>query len=150
MDRRGISERRACRDVGQHRSTQRHEPFMAVGGVAVRAVLRRICSSAAAVGHGRAYQVVLDERWRRNCKRSRRPWREEDSRCRSGGARSGGWVSRPPDGAAHGPRVLIMCRRWASSAIRPLYSRCRPRRDGASLPSRRAERVGVRPVRHRC
>jgi hypothetical protein len=41
QDRLGISERRACRYVGQHRSTQRHEPLVAVDDAALRAELRR-------------------------------------------------------------------------------------------------------------
>jgi putative transposase len=40
-DRLGLSERRACRYVGQHRSTQRHEPVRAEDDQALRAELRR-------------------------------------------------------------------------------------------------------------
>ena len=40
MDRLGLSQRRACRIVGQHRTTQRHQPAEAVGDSALRAELR--------------------------------------------------------------------------------------------------------------
>jgi len=39
-DRLGVSERRACRYVGQHRSTQRREPVVAGDDRALRAALR--------------------------------------------------------------------------------------------------------------
>jgi putative transposase len=36
QDRLGISERRACRYVGQHRSTQRHAPLVAEDDAGLR------------------------------------------------------------------------------------------------------------------
>ena len=50
QDRLGMSERRACRLAGQHRSTQRHEPVVADDDAALRARLRRDLAGAAAVG----------------------------------------------------------------------------------------------------
>jgi putative transposase len=41
-DRFGVSERWACRMVGQHRSTQRYEPIRAEDDGALRARLREI------------------------------------------------------------------------------------------------------------
>lgn len=41
-DRLGLSERRACRIVGQHRSTQPHEPVVAGDDAPLRAELGRI------------------------------------------------------------------------------------------------------------
>ena len=49
-DRLGMSERRACRLAGQHRSTQRHEPVVAGDDAALRAELRADLAGAAAVG----------------------------------------------------------------------------------------------------
>ena len=46
----GVSERWACRVVGQHRSTQRHEPKAAGDDAALRAELRAVLGGAAAVG----------------------------------------------------------------------------------------------------
>jgi putative transposase len=42
QDRLGLSERRACRYAGQHRSTQRRELVTVEDDAALRAVLRRI------------------------------------------------------------------------------------------------------------
>ena len=80
QDRLGISERRACRIVGQHRSTQRHVPFVASDDQALRAELRRISRRRPRWGYRRAHQLLLDQGWRINRKRTQRLWREEGLR----------------------------------------------------------------------
>lgn len=49
-DRLGVSERRACRYVGQHRSTQRREPVFAADDQALRAALRAFAAQRARWG----------------------------------------------------------------------------------------------------
>ena len=80
QDRLGISERRACRYVGQHRSTKRHEPLVGADDAALRAELRRISRRRPRWGHRRAHQLLLDEGWAINRKRTLRLWREEGLR----------------------------------------------------------------------
>jgi putative transposase len=80
QDRLGISERRACRIVGQPRSTQRHDPDAASNDQALRAELRRISRRRPRWGYRRAHQLLLDEGWRLNRKRTQRLWREEGLR----------------------------------------------------------------------
>jgi transposase InsO family protein len=80
QDRLGISERRACRYVGQHRSTQRHEPQVAGEDQALRSELRRISRRRPRWGYRRAHQLLLDEGWAINRKRTQRLWREEGLR----------------------------------------------------------------------
>jgi putative transposase len=80
QDRLGISERRACRYVGQHRSTQRHEAFTAEDDAALRAELRRISRRRPRWGYRRAHQLLLDQGWTINRKRTQRLWREEGLR----------------------------------------------------------------------
>ena len=80
QDRFGISERRACRIAGQHRSTQRHEPVLAGDDAALRAELRRISRRRPRWGYRRAHQLLLDEGWEINRKRTQRLWREEGLR----------------------------------------------------------------------
>jgi putative transposase len=79
-DRLGMSERRACRLAGQHRSTQRHEPVVAKDDAALRAELRRISRERPRWGYRRAHQLLLDDGWELNIKRTRRVWREEGLR----------------------------------------------------------------------
>ena len=80
QDRLGISERRACRYVGQHRSTQRHEPEVGPDDAALRAELRRISRRRPRWGYRRAHQLLLEEGWTINRKRTQRLWREEGLR----------------------------------------------------------------------
>jgi hypothetical protein len=80
QDRLGLSERRAWRIVGQHRSTQRHEPGVAGDDQALRSELRRISRRRPRWGYRRAHQLLLDERWALNRKRTQRLWREEGLR----------------------------------------------------------------------
>jgi putative transposase len=61
QDRLGISERRACRIVGQHRSTQRHQPDLAPDDAALRAELRNISRRRPRWGYRRAHQLPLEQ-----------------------------------------------------------------------------------------
>jgi putative transposase len=79
-DRLGMSERRACRLAGQHRSTQRHEPLVADDDAALRAALRRISRERPRWGYRRAHTLLLADGWVLNIKRTRRVWREEGLR----------------------------------------------------------------------
>jgi putative transposase len=75
-----MSERRACRLAGQHRSTQRHEAVVADDDAALRAELRKISRKRPRWGYRRAHQLLLDDGWEINCKRTQRLWREEGLR----------------------------------------------------------------------
>jgi putative transposase len=79
-DRLGLSERRACQIVGQHRSTQRREQCLAADEGALRARLRRFSKDRPRWGYRRAHQQLLEEGWSVNRKRVQRLWREEGLR----------------------------------------------------------------------
>lgn len=81
IERLGVSERRACRITGQHRSSQRHQPRR--GGErddALRARLRRLSGEHPRWGYRKAWGVVRDEGWAVNRKKIQRLWREEGLR----------------------------------------------------------------------
>ena len=80
QERLGFSERRACRLAGQHRSTQRHEPTVAVDDAAIRAQLRAFSRKRPRWGYRQAHQHLLEEGWSINRKRVQRLWREEGLR----------------------------------------------------------------------
>jgi len=80
QDRLGLSERRACVIVGQHRSTQRHQAASAADDQVLRAALRRISRDRPRWGYRRAHQLLLEQGWRVNRKRIQRLWREEGLR----------------------------------------------------------------------
>ena len=79
-DRFGVSERWACRVVGQHRSTQRYEPTCAEDDAALRARLREISAERPRWGYRRAHHRLREEGWEVNRKRVQRLWREEGLR----------------------------------------------------------------------
>jgi hypothetical protein len=71
-DRLGLSERRACRYVGQHRSTQRRAPIVAADDQALRAALRQIAGERPRWGYRRAHHELCGQGWAVNRKRT--PW----------------------------------------------------------------------------
>jgi putative transposase len=80
QDRKGLSERRACEIVGQHRSTQRRAPCVAVDDAALRARMRKISKDRPRWGYRRAHATLIEEGWSINRKRVQRLWREEGLR----------------------------------------------------------------------
>ena len=77
-DRFGVSERRACAVVGQHRSTQRLAPPAPTDDdVELAAWLRAFSTDRPRWGWRRAYKQLRREGHKVNSKRVRRIWREE-------------------------------------------------------------------------
>ena len=79
-DRLGVSERWACRVVGQHRSTERYEPKRADDDAALRAALRTFAADRPRWGYRRAHHQLRQDGWSVNRKRVQRVWREEGLR----------------------------------------------------------------------
>ena len=79
-DRLGVSERWACRVVGQHRSTQRHEPKTAGDDAVLRGELRQFSKDRPRWGYRRAHHHLRGLGWDVNRKRVQRLWREEGLR----------------------------------------------------------------------
>jgi putative transposase len=80
-DRLEFSERRACLLVGQHRSTQRHEPpAPAADDSDLRAQLRAIARRKPRWGYRRAHAQLRQDGHEINRKRVQRLWREEGLR----------------------------------------------------------------------
>jgi hypothetical protein len=78
QDRFGVSERRACRVVGQHRSTQRLEaPAPPADEAELREFLRAFAKRRPRWGWRRAAKELRREGWQVNDKRVRRLWRDE-------------------------------------------------------------------------
>ncbi len=73
----GVSQRRACRVVGQHRSTQRHQPKPADDDTLLRAELRDFALRFPRRGWRRAAVHLRRDGWVLNNKRIRWLWREE-------------------------------------------------------------------------
>ncbi len=79
-DRLALSERRACRYVGQHRSTQRRAAVVVHDDQALRAELRGVAAQRPRWGYRRAHYELCQRGWSVNRKRVQRLWREEGLR----------------------------------------------------------------------
>ena len=75
-----LSERRACRVTGQHRSTQRRLPARGRGDDALRTELHAFSRGHPRWGYRRAWATLREEGWAVNRKRVQRLWREEGLR----------------------------------------------------------------------
>ncbi len=75
-----LSERRACRITGQHRSTQRGVPTCGRGADALRGQLRRFSRGHPRWGYRKAWALLREEGWTVNRKQVQQLWREEGLR----------------------------------------------------------------------
>jgi putative transposase len=75
-----LSQRRACQIVGQHRSTQRHQPAEVDPDRELRARLRRFAKRHPRWGYRRAHAVLRRDGYAVNRKKIQRLWREEGLR----------------------------------------------------------------------
>jgi len=73
----GISERRACRTLGQPRSTQRQPHQVRDDEAALTAAIIRLASAYGRYGYRRVTALLRAEGWRVNAKRVQRIWRRE-------------------------------------------------------------------------
>jgi putative transposase len=80
VNRRRVSERRACRVVGQHRSTQRYAAMPAEYELRLVARMNEIAAEHPRWGYRRAWSVLRSEGWRVNRKRIERLWRLDGHR----------------------------------------------------------------------
>jgi putative transposase len=80
MDRKGLSQRRACQIAGQHRSTQRHPTFALDPDCELRAQLRRFAQEHPRWGYRRAHTILRRNGHHINRKKVQRLWREEGLR----------------------------------------------------------------------
>jgi putative transposase len=80
-ERQGVSERRACRIAGQHRSTQRHRQRRRLDrDDALRVELRALSRRHPRWGYRKAWALLRSGGWEVNRKKIQRLWREEGLR----------------------------------------------------------------------
>ena len=72
-----ISERRACKVLGQARSTQRRKPYVADDEPRLVADMTRLATQYGRYGYPRITDLLCREGWRVNHKRVARLWRRE-------------------------------------------------------------------------
>jgi len=72
-----VSERRACRVVGQHRSTQRRQPTPRSDEKSLTAAIIRLAEQYGRYGYRRITALLRNDGWVVNAKRVERIWRRE-------------------------------------------------------------------------
>ncbi len=72
-----VSQRRACRALGQPRSTQRYRPKRPDMDRQLIAEMRRLVESYPRYGSERVHQLLVGLKWRVNFKRVHRLWKQE-------------------------------------------------------------------------
>ena len=80
VKRRRVSERRACKVVGQHRSTQRYARLPAEYELRLVARMNELAAVHPRYGYRRIWALLRNEGWRVNRKRIERLWRLEGHR----------------------------------------------------------------------
>jgi transposase InsO family protein len=93
-----ISERRACRLVGQHRSSQRYTPGIPEEEVQLVKAINKLATAQPRWGYRRVYPVLRDEGWKVNRKRVERLWRLERHRVRLRRVKASGQKALGHDG----------------------------------------------------
>jgi hypothetical protein len=73
----GVSERLACRVLGQHRSTQRKKPTRPDDEAALTADIASLATQYGRYGYRRITAMLRQRGWRVNAKRVARIWRRE-------------------------------------------------------------------------
>src|SRR5262249_60765399 len=73
----GVSQRRACRVLGQHRSTQRQRPKTKEGEQRLVARMLELVRQHPRYGYRRVWALLRREGWRVNRKRVFRLWRQQ-------------------------------------------------------------------------
>jgi transposase InsO family protein len=102
-----VSERRACRVVGQHRSTQRYLLVAAEEELRLVKRMNELAERHPRYGYRRVWALLRGEGWRVNRKRVERPWRLEGHRVpprrvKESGKRALGSASNAPWNLAAG------------------------------------------------
>jgi transposase InsO family protein len=105
--RRRLSERRACRLLDQHRSTQRYRPASAEEELRLVARMNTLAARHPRYGYRRIWALLRTEGWQLNRKRVERLWRLEGHRvpprrAKDSGRRAQGFAENAPWNLAAG------------------------------------------------
>ena len=114
----GVSQRWACQLVGQHRSTQRHQPVEPDRDRALRAELRQLSRAHPRWVYRRAHAVLRQQSWTVNRKAVQRLWREEGLRVPTKRRKRQRLSPPPARPTGWPPSTLITCGRWTISSTR--------------------------------
>ena len=112
----GVSERRACAALGQHRSTQRKMPQGRDDEERLTADIIELARQYGRYGYRKIAALLRDAGWLVNDKRVERIWRREGLKVPPEAAQArpavaGGWLVHPAAAGAPQSRVVLRLRR---------------------------------------
>ena len=106
----GVSERQACRVLGQHRSTQRKAPRGANDEARLTADIVELAKRDDRYGYWRITALLRDAGWSVNRKRVERIWRREGLKVPQRQPKRGRlWLA---DGSCCWLKPLLVCNFW--------------------------------------
>jgi putative transposase len=110
MRRHQVSERRACRLVGQHRSSNRYAPVPGDFEARLVEAMVKLAEQHPRYGYRRVHALLVADGWRVNVKRVERLWRRENLRV-------------PPRRRSSGQKAIGADEysAWALPAVRPIH-----------------------------
>ena len=105
-----VSERRACRVVGQHRSTNRYSPVPGDYEQRLVEAIHKLAETHPRYGYRRVHALLVADGWAVNVKRVERLWRRED-------------LAVPPRRKDRGQKAIGTDEfsAWALPALRPIH-----------------------------
>ena len=115
----GVSERRACRVLRQHRSTQRKVPTTPDDEAALTADIIALARQYGRYGYRRITALLREAGWAVNKKRVERIWRCEGLKVPQNSLNGAVFGSTTDHASGFGRSVPIMCGPTTSSPIAP-------------------------------
>ena len=132
----GISERRACRAIGQPRSTQRHERKVPDDEERLTSQIVRLATQYGRYGYRRITALLRNDGWQVNHKRVERIWRREGLKVPQKQPKRGRlWLN---DGSCIRLRPERKDHVWSYDMVMERTSDGRPLQDAGRASERRA------------
>ncbi|MGD0321862.1 MAG: IS3 family transposase [Acidimicrobiales bacterium] len=123
MRRYKVSERRACRLLGQHRSTQRYRPMESFEEQSLVEAMNKLAEAHPRWGYRSMTKLLKDQGWQVNAKRIERLWRLEGHRVPPSKAKKSGQkaIGGPENAARKRPARWVndvWCYDFVSATVR--------------------------------
>jgi transposase InsO family protein len=115
----GVSERRACRTIGQPRSTQRKPQVVPDDEAVLSAAIVKLAGEYGRYGYRRITELLRAAGWRVNAKRVQRIWRREGLKVPSKQPNADGCGSTMVRACGCGHSIPITCGPRISSPTGP-------------------------------
>lgn len=143
----GCSERRACRVIGQHRSTQRYQKRGRDDDADLTGAIIELARMYGRYGYRRIWGLLCLQGWQVSLGRVERIWRREGLKVPSRQPRRARlWRPRSIDGCFQ-PLLQTPCHRAPAKTELTAYATLQPPPQGPNLPSRVSHKTWTEEIR---